>query len=123
MLVSLRGNYPIPSHQHHTTQSRSTHLQTSSYNGAFIDDVEPEITVSPAYFDPEPSPEGPDTHPFIMGSLAVPSPALRCIQYFESRHQRVRRVPASFPLLFSAIVFRAQWGVVVRNAFVALLIV
>ena len=56
---------------------------TSSYNGAFVDGVEPEITVSPAYFDPDPAPEGPatrtgpDAHPFITDGIALPSPAYR----------------------------------------------
>ncbi|KAH9969576.1 hypothetical protein BC827DRAFT_1120189 [Russula dissimulans] len=56
---------------------------TSSYNGALVDGVEPEITVSPAYFDPDPAPEGPatstgpDAHPFITDGIAVPSPSYR----------------------------------------------
>jgi hypothetical protein len=56
---------------------------TSSYNGVFVDGVEPEITVSPAYFDPDPAPEGPatrtgpDAHPFITDGIAVPSPSYR----------------------------------------------
>ena len=56
---------------------------TSSYNGAFVDGVEPEITVSPAYFDPDPAPEGPatrtgpDAHPFITDGIALPSPSYR----------------------------------------------
>jgi len=56
---------------------------TSSYNGALVDGAEPEITVSPAYFDPDPAPEGPatrtgpDAHPFITDGIAVPSPSYR----------------------------------------------
>jgi len=56
---------------------------TSSYNVAVVDGVEPEITVSPAYFDPDPAPEGPatrtgpDAHPFIADGFAVPSPSYR----------------------------------------------
>ena len=56
---------------------------TSSYNGALIDGVEPEITVSPAYFDPDPAPEGPatrtgpDAHAFIADGIALPSPSYR----------------------------------------------
>jgi len=56
---------------------------TSSYNGAFVDGVEPEITVSPAYFDPDPAPEGPatrtgpDAHPFITDGIALASPSYR----------------------------------------------
>ena len=56
---------------------------TSSYNGAFVDGVEPEITVSPAYFDPDPAPEGPatrtgpDAHAFITDGIALPSPSYR----------------------------------------------
>lgn len=51
----------------------------SSYN---VDGVEPEITVSPAYFDPDPAPEGPATRtgpdvPFIADGIAVPSPSYR----------------------------------------------
>lgn len=46
---------------------------TSSYN---VDGAEPEITVSPAYFDPDPAPEGPATRtgpdPFIADGV-VPS--------------------------------------------------
>ncbi|KAI9512396.1 hypothetical protein F5148DRAFT_1279736 [Russula earlei] len=55
----------------------------SSYNGALMDGSEPEITVSPAYFDPDPAPEGPATrtglnaHPFITDGIAVPSPSYR----------------------------------------------
>jgi hypothetical protein len=53
---------------------------SSSYN---VDGGEPEITVSPAYFDPDPAPEGPatrtgpDAHPFITDGIAVPSPSYR----------------------------------------------
>ena len=53
---------------------------SSSYN---VDVGEPEITVSPAYFDPDPAPEGPatrtgpDAHPFITDGIAVPSPSYR----------------------------------------------
>jgi hypothetical protein len=56
---------------------------TSSYNGVLVDGVEPEITVSPAYFDPDPAPEGPatrtgpDAHPFITDGIAVPNPSYR----------------------------------------------
>ncbi len=56
---------------------------TSSYNGAFVDCVEPEITVSPAYFDPDPAPEGPatrtgpDAHPCIADGIALPSSSYR----------------------------------------------
>jgi len=56
---------------------------TSSYNGALVGGLEPEITVSPAYFDPEPAPEGPatrtgpDAHPFITDGIAVPNPSYR----------------------------------------------
>ncbi|KAI0304439.1 hypothetical protein B0F90DRAFT_1254829 [Multifurca ochricompacta] len=56
---------------------------TSSYNGAIVDGADPEITVSPAYFDPDPAPEGPatrtgpDAHPFITDGIAVPSPSYR----------------------------------------------
>jgi hypothetical protein len=56
---------------------------TSSYNVAIADGVEPEITVSPAYFDPDPAPEGPATrtgpaaHPLIADGFAVPSPSYR----------------------------------------------
>jgi len=56
---------------------------TSSYNGALVNGVEPEITVSPAYFDPDPAPEGPatftgpDAHPFIIDGIALPSPSYR----------------------------------------------
>jgi hypothetical protein len=56
---------------------------TSSYNGVLVDGAEPEITVSPAYFDPDPAPEGPatrtgpDAHPFITDGIAVPSPSYR----------------------------------------------
>ena len=56
---------------------------TSSYNGALVDGVEPEITVSPAYFDPDPAPEGPATRtgpdalPFITDGIALPSPSYR----------------------------------------------
>ncbi|KAI0269813.1 hypothetical protein BC834DRAFT_819785 [Gloeopeniophorella convolvens] len=53
---------------------------TSSLAG---DAAEPEITVSPAYFDPDPAPEGPatrtgpDAPPFITDGLAVPSSSYR----------------------------------------------
>jgi hypothetical protein len=53
---------------------------SSSYN---VDGGDPEITVSPAYFDPDPAPEGPatrtgpDAHPFITDGIAVPSPSYR----------------------------------------------
>lgn len=56
---------------------------TSSYNAALVDGLEPEITVSPAYFDTDPAPEGPatrtgpDAHPFITDGIAVPSPSFR----------------------------------------------
>ena len=56
---------------------------TSSYNGVLVDGVEPEIIVSPAYFDPDPAPEGPatrtgpDAHPFIADGIALPSPSYR----------------------------------------------
>jgi hypothetical protein len=56
---------------------------TSSYNGVLVDGAEPEITVSPAYFDPDPAPEGPatrtgpDAHPFITDGIAVPNPSYR----------------------------------------------
>jgi hypothetical protein len=56
---------------------------TSSYNGAFVDGVEPEITVSPAYFDPDPAPEGPatrtgpDAHSFMTDGIALPNPSYR----------------------------------------------
>ena len=56
---------------------------TSSYNGVLVDGVEPEITVSPAYFDADPAPEGPatrtgpDAHPFIADGIALPSPSYR----------------------------------------------
>ncbi len=56
---------------------------SSSYNIALVDGVEPEITVSPAYYDPDPAPEGPatrtgpDAHPFIADGFAVPSPLYR----------------------------------------------
>lgn len=56
---------------------------SSSFNGVFVDGGDPEITVSPAYFDPDPAPEGPatrtgpDAHPFITDGIAVPSPSYR----------------------------------------------
>ncbi|KAI9443198.1 hypothetical protein H4582DRAFT_1808584 [Lactarius indigo] len=56
---------------------------SSSYNAALVDGGEPEITVSPAYFDPDPAPEGPatrtgpDAHPFITDGIAVPNPSYR----------------------------------------------
>jgi len=65
------------------SDSQYSSTSTSSYNGAFVDGVEPEITVSPAYFDPDPAPEGPatrtgpDAHPFIADGIAVPSPSYR----------------------------------------------
>ncbi|KAH9980292.1 hypothetical protein BGW80DRAFT_1434906 [Lactifluus volemus] len=62
-------HWPTPSPQPHMIRP---------LNGA-----EPEITVSPAYFDPDPAPEGPatrtgpDAHPFITDGIAVPSPSYR----------------------------------------------
>ncbi|KAH9080562.1 hypothetical protein EDB83DRAFT_2215585, partial [Lactarius deliciosus] len=56
---------------------------SSSYNAALVDGGEPEITVSPAYFDPDPAPEGPatrtgpDAHPFITDGIAVPNTSYR----------------------------------------------
>jgi len=56
---------------------------TSSYNGALVGGVEPEITVSPAYYDADPAPEGPatrtgpDVHLFIADGIALPSPSYR----------------------------------------------
>ncbi|KAH9002561.1 hypothetical protein EDB86DRAFT_3040520 [Lactarius hatsudake] len=56
---------------------------SSSYNAALVDGGEPEITVSPAYFDPDPAPEGPatrtgpDAHPFITDGIAVPNNSYR----------------------------------------------
>jgi len=71
----------IASTPYDTTSQYSS--PTSSYNGILVDGVEPEITVSPAYFDPDPAPEGPatrtgpDAHPFITDGIAVPSPSYR----------------------------------------------
>ena len=79
----LRDSLPnsIASTPYDSTSQYSS--STSSYNAAFVDGVEPEITVSPAYFDPDPAPEGPatrtgpDAHPFIADGIAVPSPSYR----------------------------------------------
>lgn len=73
---SLTGS--IASTPYDTTSQYTS--SSSSYN---VDGGDPEITVSPAYFDPDPAPEGPatstgpDAHPFITDGIAVPNPAYR----------------------------------------------